>query len=95
MRVFQGTSLNAYISAAGEGQFTAIYGDGTGITALGGVPLKLLMNRTQTLMFTDADASKLDGIEVGAEVNVVTSVQGEVGDVVIASRCIGWLDECC
>ncbi len=84
LRVFQGTSENAYISASGDAQFVAIYGDGTGITALGGVPVKAAYeSNANTNAFTDADASKLDGIELGAQVNTVTSVNGLTGEVTL------------
>lgn len=34
-------------------------------------------------LMSSSDKTKLDGIEVGAQVNTVTSVQGNTGDVVI------------
>lgn len=39
--------------------------------------------------YTSAESSKLNGIEAGAEVNLVTSVSGRVGDVVLSRTDVG------
>lgn len=40
-------------------------------------------------VFTDADKQKLQGIEVGAQVNKVNSVAGKTGDIVLSKEDIG------
>lgn len=43
--------------------------------------------------FTNAYKNKLDGIETGAQVNTVTSVNGKIGDVVLNASDVGALPE--
>lgn len=81
-RVFQGTTENAFITAAGAGAFTSVSGDGSNISALSGSVVKAAIEAEPDInVFSDSDATKLDGIELGAQVNTVTSVNGLTGDV--------------
>lgn len=66
-RVFQGTTENAFITAAGAGTFTSISGDGSNISELSGAVVKAAIEaEPDTNVFSDNDATKLDGIELGA-----------------------------
>lgn len=53
------------------------------ITTLGAVIKSTYEGEPNTNAFTDAEKSKLAGIQTGAEVNTVDSVNGQTGDVQI------------
>ena len=68
-----------YTAAPDKGTVTNTAGDDAEIPLATGTNAGLTLNN-----YTTADKDKLDGIEDGAEANVVTSVHGRQGDVVAA-----------
>ena len=68
-----------YTPAADKGTVTNTAGDDAEIPLANGTSAGLTLNN-----YTTAEKDKLDGIEDGAEANVVTSVHGRTGDVVAA-----------
>lgn len=59
------------------------------ITTLGAVIKATYEAEANTNAFTDAEKAKLSGIENGAQVNAVTSVNGSQGDVVVDKSDVG------
>lgn len=73
--IIRGTTPTCAITAAGDGFFNNIIGAGTGITSLTGSVVKTAYEaEADTNAFTDAEKTKLSGIETGAEVNVSTDL---------------------
>jgi len=63
------------------------------LSTLGGVIKLAYEGEANTNAFTDADRTKLDGIEEGAEANAVTSVAGKTGAVTLVASDVGALPD--
>src|SRR5690625_1434556 len=61
------------------------------LSTLGGVIKTAYEGEANTNAYTDAEKTKLAGIEEGAEVNAVTSVNGETGAVELSAADVGAL----
>ena len=73
--IIRGTTPTCAITAAGDGFFNNVIGAGTGITSLTGSVVKAAYEaEADTNAFTDAEQTKLAGIETGAQVNVDTDL---------------------
>ena len=63
------------------------------LSTLGGVIKPAYEGEANTNAFTDAEKSKLAGIEAGAQVNAVTSVAGKTGAVTLVASDVGALPD--
>src|SRR5690554_1289219 len=63
------------------------------LNTLGAVIKTTYEGEADTNAFTDAEKSKLAGIEEGAEANVVTSVVGKTGAVTLVASDVGALPD--
>ena len=77
------TSASGYMSAADKTKLDGIEASATADQT--GAEIKAAYEgEADTNAFTDADHTKLDGIEAGAQVNTVTSVNGQTGAVTVS-----------
>lgn len=63
------------------------------LNTLGAVIKQTYEGEADTNAFTDAEKSKLAGIEAGAQVNAVTSVAGKTGAVTLVASDVGALPD--